>query len=88
VAVELFKHGKSTLVEPEYLDSMIDQGWSVIDPSAPAALPPGMVMINQQAEPLLITDTKEEDQPLPVVETKRRGRPKRVANDDQGANHQ
>lgn len=46
MSVQVFKDGKSELVEPEALEGCLLNGWSVIDPDAP--LPAGIYIINQK----------------------------------------
>lgn len=48
MAVQVFKDGTSTFVEPAHLQNHLDAGWSVNDPSAPA--PQGISVINQKPE--------------------------------------
>jgi hypothetical protein len=44
MAVEVFKDGKSALIEPEHLQNHLAAGWSVEDPNAPR--PPGLRILN------------------------------------------
>lgn len=47
MSVQVFKDGKSELVEPDALEGCLLNGWSVVDPDAP--LPSGITIINQKA---------------------------------------
>ncbi len=47
MAVEVFKDGKSSLIDPEFLNDHLNAGWSVEDPRAETPAQPGIVLLNQ-----------------------------------------
>lgn len=46
MAVQVFKDGASTFIDPIALQDHLNAGWSVNDPNAP--LPPGIKIINEK----------------------------------------